>query len=85
MPFFVWHLPEHMREATENVTDLLMEVQSFWVEPALHNPRLDDYFISHIAVGVVCWLRVRLISYLLVKLILNGRCPFRSFMTHQRN
>ena len=79
-----------MRKATENDTDLLAEVQSFWVEPAFCVPAqvLNDGIISVIAVAVLRWLEVRPISLsptstsnqfsTTVFLIV------RSFMTHPR-
>jgi len=47
-----------MGKATENDTDLMMEVQSFWIEPALHIPLLGGNDISSIALGVLWWLQV---------------------------
>ena len=46
----------------ENDTDLMTEVESFWIVPALHIQLLDDHQISTIAVAVVQWLQVRPIS-----------------------
>ena len=51
-----------MQEAIENDTDLLTEVQSFWIEPASHVPLWGKDDISWLAVAVVRWLRVRQFS-----------------------
>ena len=78
-----------MGEAIENDTDLMTEVQSFWIEPALHIQLLDDIQISMIAAGVVQWLQVRPIF---LKLSLTSPSNwssmtafliFRSFVTRQ--
>jgi len=60
--YVVHSVIHHMRKATENDTDLLMEVQSFWIEPTFHVLLLSEAEISHIAVGVLWWLQVRPIS-----------------------
>jgi len=44
-------------------TELLTEVQSFWIEPAFHVPLLSENDISGIARAVLSWLQVRLIPY----------------------
>ena len=67
-----------MREATENDSDLMTEVQSFWTEPALHIPLLDDHEICRIALAVQQWLKVCPISSPLAipfKLVPNDRFP----------
>ena len=48
--------------AREDDADLMTEIRSFLIEPALHIPLLGEDTISYIAVWVVRWLQVRLIS-----------------------
>ena len=47
-----------MGEAMENDADLMTEVQSFWIEPALHIPLLSEDKVSFIVLGVLKWLLV---------------------------
>ena len=51
-----------MEKATENDIDLMTEVQSFWIEPALHIPLWDYREIKLIASAVERWLKVCPIS-----------------------
>ena len=76
-----------MREAVASDADLLMEVQSFWIEPVSYVPLWSKGQISWLAEAVVEWLQVRqtpLCSSGLFNVILNDRLAFRSLMTHQR-
>ena len=49
----------HMERAMGNDADLMGEIQSFWVEPALHIPLLSTGNINSIAIAVLQWLHVR--------------------------
>ena len=48
-----------MTYAPESDTDLLAEIQMFWIEPAFRVSVFSDFNISRIAVAVVRWLQVR--------------------------
>ena len=75
---------DHMRKAMGNDTELMTEVQRFWIEPAFHVPLLTEVKISWLAVAVVEWLQVRPITHALGAHS-NDRLPrFRGLMTHQR-
>ena len=60
-------LPDHMRGAMENDTDLLAEVQSFWNEPASHVSLWSEDETHWLAVSVLQWLQVRPIASTLYK------------------
>ena len=55
---YMRYFRHHMAKATENDTDLLTEVQSFWTEPASHISLSSENEISCIAEGVLSWLKV---------------------------
>ena len=73
-----------MRKAMGSDTELMTEVQRFWIKPAFHAPLLTDVEISWLAVAGVEWLQVRPITHALGAHS-NDRLPrFRGLMTHRR-
>ena len=71
-------MSHHMGGATENDSDLLAEVQMFWIEPAFCVSVLGQLqgHISDMAVAVVRWLKV-CTPYEPVKSVLNDCLPYR--------
>ena len=84
---FALHLADVITAAREDDADLMTEIQSFLIEPALHIPLLGNDKMSIIAIRVLGWLQVRSTFSPTnpFKMVPNDCLPVcRGLMTYQR-